>query len=50
MSLAETNSWFLQPYVYFTLADPAMPIGLTHVAAVYPLCKPFVFLVADNIT
>jgi hypothetical protein len=27
---------FLQPYVYFTLADPAMPISQTHVAAGYP--------------
>jgi hypothetical protein len=31
---------FLQPYVYFTLADPAMPISPTYVAAGYPLCKP----------
>jgi hypothetical protein len=26
--------------VYFTLADPAMPISPTHVAAGYPPCKP----------
>ena len=30
------TSSFLQPYVYFTLADPAMPISPTHVAAGYP--------------
>jgi len=41
MALAETSS-FLQPYVYFTLADPAMPVSPTYVAAGYPLCKPFV--------
>jgi hypothetical protein len=41
MALAETSS-FLQPYVYFTLADPAMPISPTYVAAGYLLCKPFV--------
>jgi len=40
MAKAETSS-FLQPYVYFTLADPAMPISPTRVAAGYPLCKPF---------
>jgi len=33
---------FIQPYVYFTLADPAMPISPTHVAAGYPFCKPFI--------
>ena len=39
-TVAETSS-FLQPYVYFTLADPAMlPISPTYVAAGYPLCKP----------
>jgi len=44
MAVAETSS-FLQPYVYFTLADPApMPISLTHVAAGYPLCKPFILV------
>jgi hypothetical protein len=31
---------FLQPYVYFMLADPAIPISPTYVAAGYPLCKP----------
>jgi len=31
----------LQPCLYFTLADPAMPISPTYVAAGYPLCKPF---------
>jgi hypothetical protein len=36
MALAETSSFFLQPYVYFTLADPAMPISPTYVAAGYP--------------
>jgi hypothetical protein len=35
MALAEPSS-FLQPYVYFTLADTAMPISPTHVAAGYP--------------
>jgi len=40
MALAETSS-FLQLYVYFTLADPAMPFSPTFVAAGYPLCKPF---------
>jgi hypothetical protein len=40
VALAETSS-FLQPHVYFTPADPAMPISPTHVAAGYPLCKPF---------
>ena len=38
MALDETSS-FLQPYVYVTLADPAMPISPTYVAADYPLCK-----------
>ena len=38
MALAETSSYFLQPYVLFTLADPAMPISPTYVAAGYPLC------------
>ena len=33
---------FYLPYVYFTLADPAMPISPTYVAAGYPLCKSFV--------
>ena len=33
---------FIQPYVYFTLADPATPISPTYVAADYPLCKSFV--------
>jgi hypothetical protein len=32
----------MQPYVYFMLADPAMPISPTYVAAGYPLCTPFV--------
>jgi len=42
MALAETSS-FLQPYVYFTLADPAMPISPTFMwLPVTPLCKPFV--------
>ena len=41
MALAETSS-FLQLYVYFTLADPAMPFSPTFVAAGYPLCKPLV--------
>jgi hypothetical protein len=40
MALAETSP-FLQPYVYFMLADPAMSIRPTYVAAGYPLCKPF---------
>ena len=35
-------TYFLQHCVYFTLADPAMPISPTYVAAGYPLCKPFV--------
>ena len=39
MAPAKTSS-FLQPYVYFTLADPAMPTSPTYVAAGYPLCKP----------
>ena len=39
MALAETSSC-LQPYVYFTLADPALPISPTYVAAGYPLCEP----------
>jgi hypothetical protein len=38
LSQVETSS-YLQPYVYFTLADPAMPISPTYVAAGYPLCK-----------
>ena len=37
MALAETSS-FSQPYVYFTLADPAMPFSPTYVASGYPLC------------
>jgi len=32
----------IQPYVDFTLADPAMPISPTYVATGYLLCKPFV--------
>jgi hypothetical protein len=40
MALAETSSCFL-PHVYFKLADPAMPISPTYVAAGYPFCKPF---------
>jgi hypothetical protein len=40
MALAEAS--FLQPYVYFTLADSEMPISPTYVAAGYPLCEPFV--------
>jgi hypothetical protein len=42
MALAETSSYFLQPFDYFTLADPAMPISQKFVAAGYPLCKSFV--------
>ena len=30
------TSSYIQAYVYFTLADPAMPISPTHVAAGYP--------------
>jgi hypothetical protein len=36
MALAETSHYFLQPYFYFTLADPAMPISPTRVAAGHP--------------
>ena len=39
---ADATSYFLQTHVYYTLADPAMPISPTYVAAGYPLCKPFV--------
>jgi hypothetical protein len=42
MALAEISSYFLQPYVYITLADPAMPISPTYVAAGYPFCKPLI--------
>ena len=31
MAPAETSS-LLQPYIYFTLADPAVPISPTYVA------------------
>jgi hypothetical protein len=43
MAMAETSSC-LQPNVYFTLANPAMPISPTYMAAGYTLCKPFSFL------
>ena len=39
MALAETSS-FLQPYVDFTLADPALPISQHMWLPIYPLCKP----------
>jgi len=42
MALAET-SYFLQPYVYLTLADPAMPnICGCRFTPLYTLCKPLV--------
>jgi len=40
MALAETSA-FITTLRFFTLADPAMPISPTYVAA-GTLCKPFV--------
>jgi hypothetical protein len=41
MALAETSSLYTTLRL-LTLADPAMPISPTYVAAGYPLCEPFV--------